>query len=170
MGEKRARFSVVVLGVLLILQISLPVEVQYFTSSRTIPVASHGEGKPRVAVVKPAFTATAYSSFYAFYTKYVNTPEDQIIRSDLQLLNATLVDSWGWSDGLQQFLSSNSARANGLVLEKNLTVLTDVSVNDGGLLYENGTRRYDAVILGFTEYVTLRSIRPTSISWPTVAV
>src|SRR5713101_6757833 len=154
MGEKRARFSVVVLGVFLILQISLPVGVQYFTSSRTIPVASHGEGKPRVAVVEPVFTATAYSSFYAFYTKYVNTPKDQIIRSDLQLLNATLVDSWGWSDGLQQFLSSNSARANGLVLEKNLTVLTDVSVNDGGLLYENGTTRYDAVILGFTEYVT----------------
>ena len=104
--------------------------------------------------MKPVFTATAYSSFYAFYTKYVNTPKDQIIRSDLQLLNATLVDSWGWSDGLQRFLSSNSARANGLVLEKNLTVLTDVSVNDGGLLYENGTSRYDAVILGFTEYVT----------------
>jgi hypothetical protein len=154
MGEKRARFSVVVLGVFLILQISLPVGVQYFTSSRTIPVAGHGEGKPRVAVVKPVFTATAYSSFYAFYTKYVNTPKDQIIRSDLQLLNATLVDSWGWSDGLQRFLSSNSARANGLVLEKNLTVLTDVSVNDGGLFYENGTSRYDAVILGFTEYVT----------------
>jgi hypothetical protein len=154
MGEKRARFLVVVLGVFLILQISLPVGVQYFMTSRTIPVASHGEGKPRVAVVKPVFTATAYSSFYAFYTKYVNTPKDQIIRSDLQLLNATLVDSWGWSDGLQRFLSSNSARANGLVLEKNLTVLTDVSVNDGELLYENGTSRYDAVILGFTEYVT----------------
>jgi hypothetical protein len=153
-GEKRARFSVIVLGVFLILQISLSVGVEYVTSSRTAPVAGHTEGKPRVAVVKPVFTATAYSSFYSFYTKYVNTPKDQIIRSDLQLLNTTLVDSWGWSDGLRQFLSSNSARANGLVLEKNLTVLTDVSVNDGGLIYENGTRQYDVVILGFTEYVT----------------
>jgi hypothetical protein len=153
-GEKRARFSVVVLGVFLILQISLPVGVQYFTSSRTFPVASHREGKPRVAVVKPVFTATAYSSFYAFYTKYLNTPKDQIITSDLQLLNTTLVDSWGWSDGLRQFLSSNAARVSGLVLEKNLTVLTDVSVDSGELVYENGTRRFDVVILGFTEYVT----------------
>jgi hypothetical protein len=153
-GEKRARFSVVVFGVFLILQISLPIGVQYFTSSRTFPVASHREGKPRVAVVKPVFTATAYSSFYAFYTKYLNTPKDQIIRSDLQLLNTTLVDSWGWSDGLRQFLSSNAARESGFVLEKNLTVLTDVSVDSGELVYENGTRRFDVVILGFTEYVT----------------
>jgi len=153
-GEKRARFSVIVLGVFLILQISLSVGVEYITSSRTVPVAGHTEGKPRVAVVKPVFTATAYSSFYSFYTKYVNTPKDQIIRSDLQLLNTTLVDSWGWSDGLRQFLSSDSARANTLVIGKNLTVLTDVSVDGGGLTYENGTRRFDVVILGFTEYVT----------------
>jgi hypothetical protein len=107
-----------------------------------------------VAVVKPVFTATAYSSFYSFYAKYVNTPKDQIIRSDLQLLNTTLVDSWGWSDGLRQFLSSDSARGNTLVIGKNLTVLTDVGVDGGGLTYENGTRRFDVVILGFTEYVT----------------
>jgi len=153
-GEKRARFSVIVLGVFLILQISLSVGVEYISSSRTVPVAGHAGGKPRVAVVKPVFTATAYSSFYSFYTKYVNTLKDQIIRSDLQLLNTTLVDSWGWSDGLRQFLSSDSARANALVIGRNLTVLTDVGVDGGGLTYENGTRRFDVVILGFTEYVT----------------
>lgn len=154
MGERRARFLAVGLGMFLILQISLPIGVQYLVSSGTPPVVSHTEVRPRIAVVKPVFTATAYSSFYAFYTKYVNTPKDQIITSDLQLLNTTLVDSWGWSDGLRQFLSSSNAGANGLVLDKNLTVLTDVSVNDGGLSSANGTRRFDVVILGFTEYVT----------------
>ena len=154
MGQKRSRYLLVVLGVVLIFQISLPVGVEYFTQSLSVPGVTHREVRSRVAVVKPVFTATAYSSFYSFYAKYVNTPNDQIITTDLQLLNTTLVDSWGWSDGLRQFLSSNAARANGLVLEKNLTILTDVSVNGGGLLYENGTRRFDAVILGFTEYVT----------------
>lgn len=154
MGQKRTRVFVVVLGVFFILQISLPVGFQYLNNSPTFPVVSLSEHRSRVAVVKPVFTATAYSSFYSFYTKYVNTPKDQIIRSDLELLNATLVDSWGWSDGLRAFLSSNTAKTNGLILDKNLTVLTDVSVHGGGLLNENGTRRFDAVILGFTEYVT----------------
>src|SRR5712664_4438508 len=131
----------------LIFQISVPVGVQYLAGSRSFLIPTHREIRPRVAVVKPVFTATAYSSFYAFYTKYLNTPKDQIITSDLQLLNTTLVDSWGWSDGWRQFLSSNAARVSGLVLEKNLTVLTDVSVDSGKLVYENGTRRFDVVIL-----------------------
>jgi hypothetical protein len=152
--EKRVRFSVVVLALFLIFQISIPVGVQYFAGFRTVPVVVHTESRPRVAVVKPVFTATAYSSFYAFYAKYLNTPSDQIIRSDLNLLNATLVESWGWSDGLRQFLNSSSARMNGLALGRNLTVLTDVSVTQGGLLAEDGARRFDAIILGFTEYVS----------------
>lgn len=154
MEGKRVRFSVVVLAIFLIFQISIPVGIEYFAGLRTVPVVVHGESRPRVAVVKPVFTATAYSSFYAFYAKYLNTPRDQIIGSDLTLLNATLVESWGWSDGLRQFLSSSNARMNGLALGRNLTVLTDVSVTQGGLLNEDGARRFDAVVLGFTEYVT----------------
>jgi hypothetical protein len=152
--EKRLRFSQVVLAMFLIFQISIPVGVQYFAGSRSFPIPTPKEIRPRVAVVKPIFTATAYSSFYAFYAKYVSTPKDQIITSDLGLLNTTLVDSWGWSDGLRQFLSSSDARANGLVLGNNLAVLNDVSVSEGGLFYEDGARRFDVVILGFTEYVT----------------
>jgi hypothetical protein len=151
MEEKRARFSRAVLAVFLIFQISIPVGVQYLASSRNVSVAGYREFRPRVAVVKPVFTATAYSSFYKFYAKYVSTPMDQIITSDLGLLNATLVDSWGWSDGLQQFLTSSTARENGLSLERNLTMLSDVSVTEGRLLHENGARRFDVVILGFAE-------------------
>lgn len=154
MEGRRVRFSVVVLAIFLIFQISVPVAVQYFAGILTFPVVAHRESRPRVAVVKPVFTTTAYSSFYVFYAKYLSTPRDQIIRSDLNLLNATLVESWGWSDGLRQFLNSSNARLNGLALGRNLTVLTDVSVTQGGLLNEDGARRFDAVILGFTEYVT----------------
>jgi hypothetical protein len=154
MGKKRARFSMVVLAVFLIFQISLPIGAQYLTVNRTVPVASPREVRSRVAVVKPVFTATAYSSFYAFYAKYLNTPKDQIITSDLEMLNTTLADSWGWSDGLRQFLSSNIARENGLVLNETVTVLSDVGVTQGELSYGNGTRRFDVIILGFTEYAT----------------
>jgi hypothetical protein len=152
--DKRVRFFKIVLAVFLIFQISMPVGVQYLASTRNVSVAGHREFRPRVAVVKPVFTATAYSSFYKFYAKYVSTQMNQIITSDLALLNATLVDSWGWSDSLQKFLTSSTARENGLALERNLTTLSDVSVTEGRLLYENGTRRFDVVILGFAEYVT----------------
>jgi len=161
MQEKRLRFSQVVLAMFLIFQISIPVGVQYLASSRSFPNPTHREIRPRVAVVKPVFTATAYSSFYSFYAKYVSTPKDQIITSDLGLLNTTLVDSWGWSDGLRQFLSSSDARANGLVLGNNLAVLSDVSVSEGGLFYEDGARRFDVVILGFRirDFSTIFSVQ-----------
>jgi hypothetical protein len=108
----------------------------------------------RVAVVKPVFTATAYSSFYDFYYKYANTPKGQEIRSDLEKLNATVVDSWGWSDGLRKFISSSTASQNGLVIGKSLTVLTDVSVTEGRLFDDKGANKFDVVVLGFTEYIT----------------
>ena len=69
----------------------------------------------RVAVVKPVFTATAY----------------QKIRSDLGKLNATIVDGWGWSNGLRQFIGSSAARQNGLLVGKRLTILTDVGITEG---------------------------------------
>ncbi len=67
MQEKRLRFSQVVLAMFLIFQISIPVGVQYLAGSRSFPIPTPKEIRPRVAVVKPVFTATAYSSFYAFY-------------------------------------------------------------------------------------------------------
>jgi hypothetical protein len=108
----------------------------------------------RVAVVKPVFTATAYSSFYDFYRLHARTPNGTLILKDLRLLNTTLVDSWGWSDGLQSFLSSRAAVQYGLTMGKNLSVLSDIDVSGGALFNADGASNYDVLILGFTEYVT----------------
>ena len=107
-----------------------------------------------VAVVKPVFTATAYSSYYSFYSKYHDTTIGKNITSDLGLLNTTLVDGWGWSNALGQFFNSQSARDYGLVMGQNVTILTDVNVTQGALFDSSGSDRFDVVVLGFTEYVT----------------
>ena len=67
----------------------------------------------RVAIVKPGFTATAYSgrlggspSVYEFYDKHGKDPKTQVVTTDLNLLNVSVVDSWGWSKGLGRYITS----------------------------------------------------------------
>jgi len=109
----------------------------------------------RIAKVQPVFTSTAYSSFYRFYSKYLDSPPNRIVTTDLNLLNASLVYNWGWSDGLRRFLSSKAAsELYNLTLGKNLVFISDVNVTQGALFAPDGTRNFDVVILGFTEYVT----------------
>jgi hypothetical protein len=121
---------------------------------------AHSAGQPlvgphlRIAVVKPVFTATAYASYYDFYRLHAGITNGMMMMKDLSLLNTTLVDSWGWSDGLHRFLSSGAAGQYGLTMGKNLWVLTDVEVSAGALFKSDGTSNYDILILGFTEYVT----------------
>ncbi len=59
----------------------------------------------RVARVKPVFSATAYAgvlygspSFYEFYHNHVNDPLSENITTNLNLLNVSVVDRWGWSE------------------------------------------------------------------------
>lgn len=113
----------------------------------------------RIAVVEPVFTSTAYSSYYDFYRMYESTPYNTTVTTNLNLLNVSIVNDWGISTFLINFLNSSIARASGVVLGKNLWNLTDIDVHEGALFYPNGTRRYDAVIVGFTEYVTSEEYR-----------
>jgi hypothetical protein len=117
----------------------------------------------RVALVQPVFTSTPYSqykygSFYAFFSKYLHTPGN--ITSDLGLLNTSLTSAmkyyqgWGQSYSLFQFISSRAAADCGLVVGRNVRVVTDVNVSDGALFGFGGVRAYDVVIVGFSEYVT----------------
>jgi hypothetical protein len=110
----------------------------------------------KIAFVKPVFTATAYSSFYSFYGINVEARPGQVIKTNLNLLNASLVNTWGWSDGLSDFINSAQAKTYGIILGKNSFVISDIDVDQGALFNANGTRRYDAVVIGFTEYVTQR--------------
>jgi len=81
----------------------------------------------RIAVVKPIFTATAYSSFYAFYSANQGAPADARITSpaSLRLLDARIVDTWGWSQGLHDFVTTKLHAASP-------TVLTDLTCTRAG--------------------------------------
>jgi hypothetical protein len=116
----------------------------------------------RVAVVKPVFTATAYSklfggspSFYEFYHKHGNDPRTEPITTDLNLLNVSVVDGWGWSENLGRYIGSYvSDYGLGTIAAQSLTVLSDVNVTEGWLFNQGGSSKFDVVVLGFTEYAT----------------
>jgi hypothetical protein len=119
--------------------------------------------KVSVAVVKPIFTSTPYSqyptgSFYAFYKKYHTVTGN--ITSNLDWLSTrvksgmTFDSGWGRTYSLYSFLVSQAARSCGLIVGRNLRVITDINVTDGALFKSNGSRAFDAVIIGHQEYVT----------------
>jgi hypothetical protein len=115
--------------------------------------APTGIAVAKIAVVKPIFSDTAYNNaFYVFYAKYASSNQ-AYITTDLHYLNVTVKYGWGWSDGLNAFITSDKARRQGLLLGKNTVVIDEINVTDGGL-FHNSKRAYDVVILGFTEYVT----------------
>jgi hypothetical protein len=116
-----------------------------------------------VAVIKPVFTSTPYSeyptgSFYAFYKKYVQATGN--ITTDLGWLTTSVKlgmgyqGGWGHTFPLYQFLSSSAAKNCGLVMGKNLEVISDINVTQGALFNPDGSRRFDALVIGHTEYVT----------------
>jgi len=108
----------------------------------------------RIALVKPIFSATAYSqAFYSFYVKYASLPLGEYVTTDFELLNRTVVDGWGWSTRLNAWFGSSTARSLHLFLGETVTLLNEIDV-DSGKLFHDGVRLYDVVILGFTEYVT----------------
>jgi len=116
----------------------------------------------RVAVIEPVLTSTPYSqydygSFYAFYAKEAGVTSNVTANLDLLSTNVSsgygFNNGWGLSSGMHTFITSQTAADCGLVLGKNVQVLTDMDVANGGLFYPNGTSRFDAVILPFSEYV-----------------
>src|SRR3989442_6005571 len=112
--------------------------------------------KLKIAAVEPVFTTTAYSSFYSFYSKYATRNLNGTIKTDLNLLNASIVRGWGWSDALRRFLISTTAGDQyDIVLGRNLSFISEVNVSQA-LFRTDGTRNYDVLILGFTEYVTIQ--------------
>jgi hypothetical protein len=108
-----------------------------------------------IAIIKPTFTAAAYhKSFYKFYFLYSSVPPHarRNITSDLNLLssdvtNRTTGSSSAFSiDYLTQHLKSSNS---------NIQVLTDADANNiDSLFFNNGTNKYDIIILGHQEYVT----------------
>jgi len=118
----------------------------------------------RVALVQPILTSTPYSqyesgSFYAFYAKESGVTTN--VTANLDLLSTDLSSGygynkgWGLSYGMDQFFTSQTAANCGLVVGKNVQVLTDLNVSQGALFYpQNQSARFDVVVLPFSEYVT----------------
>jgi hypothetical protein len=109
----------------------------------------------RIAFVKPVFTATAYGTngFYTFYKKHSVSP-GTYVTTDLNMLNLSVIDGWGWSLGLYKFITSSDAVKSGILLGNNSFIISDADVNNGALFTSNGTRAYDVAVVGFDEYVT----------------
>jgi hypothetical protein len=121
------------------------------TVNSSLPILD--QSPPRIAVVKPIFSATAYNNaFYVFYQKY-GSSNQTYIQTDLKFLNVTVKQEWGWSTSLYIFLSSDRARQQGLTRGDSFIIIDEINVTEGGL-FRNGKRIYDSLILGFTEYVT----------------
>src|SRR2546422_6984574 len=127
---------------------------RYLASSPTSQSDPYNQTlKLKIAAVEPVFTTTAYSSFYSFYSKYATRNLNGTIKTDLNLLNASIVQGWGWSDALRRFLTSTTAGDQyDIVLRRNLSFISEINRKQGGLFRGNGTRNYDVLILGFTEY------------------
>ncbi|MGI0079106.1 MAG: hypothetical protein ACRECH_05730 [Nitrososphaerales archaeon] len=116
----------------------------------------------RIALVQSLFTATAYypDGFYTFYNTYRHVNGN--ITLNLQWLNKSVTSGqlynrgWGHNVGLYNFLGSQSARNCGLMLGKNVFIISDVNVTAGALFYGNGTSKFNVIIAGFSEYATLQ--------------
>jgi hypothetical protein len=117
----------------------------------------------RIALIQPILTATPYSqydfgSFYAFYAKEAGVTADVTTNLDLLSTNVSsgygFNNGWGLSLGTYEFFTSQMAVNCGLVIGKNVQVLTDMDVADGALFTpQNHTARFDVVVLPFSEYV-----------------
>ncbi len=158
------KFSVTLLALCLVVVSSFIVRV----GTPYVHLGWTREGPPytglglRVAIVKPVFTATAYSgrfggppSFYEFYDKHGKDPKTEVITTDLYLLNVSVVDDWGWSENLSRYITSVLGDYGlGTISAQSFTILSDIDVTEGGLFNQGGSSKFDVVVLGFTEYVT----------------
>jgi hypothetical protein len=99
---------------------------------------------PTIGFVKPVFTATAYSGYYACYgssTNYKNC------------FHRTVVNSWSTSSGATSFISG--LISDGYPSDK-LHTISDITVHNGEILDDNGRPKYDTIVFFHNEYVTLQ--------------
>jgi len=116
----------------------------------------------RIALIQPILTSTPYSqyetgSFYAFYAKESGVTTNVTTNLDLLSTNVSngsgFNQGWGLSFGEYQFFTSQAAVSCGLVIGKNVQVLTDMDVAGGALFDPQNHARFDVVVLPFSEYV-----------------
>jgi hypothetical protein len=112
---------------------------------------------PSIALIKPTFTGAAYhQSFYKFYFIYVSLPHvRKNITTSLNLLSSKVTNQTSKSASNYTF-DYLPGHLKTIFPNSNINVLTDADADYGSIFFNNGTNKYDVVILGHQEYETQR--------------
>jgi len=110
-----------------------------------------------IALIKPTFTGAAYhNSFYKFYFIYVSLPHvRKNVTTSLNLLSSKVTNQTSKSSSNYTF-NYLPEHLKTILPNSNIHVLTDADADYGSIFFNNGTNRYDVVILGHQEYETQR--------------
>jgi hypothetical protein len=122
-----------------------------FQKQESVPT----EKGPRIALIKPSFTAAAYANgFYKFYNLYNNTPVGKNVTTDLNLLsvpvNASSYPSLPYVFSMLKLLKDIKSVSP----DSNITIYDDAAADNGFMFTKNGSNAFDLLILGHQEYVT----------------
>lgn len=112
---------------------------------------------PNIALIKPTFTGAAYhQSFYKFYFIYVSLPHvRKNVTTNLNLLSSEVTNQTTKSSSSYTF-KYLPEHLKTIFPNSNIHVLTDADADYGSMFFNNGTNKYDVVILGHQEYETQR--------------
>ena len=110
-----------------------------------------------IALIKPTFTGAAYhNSFYKFYFIYVSLPHvRKNVTTSLNLLSSKVTNQTSKSSSNYTF-NYLPEHLKTILPNSNIHVLTDADADYGSIFFNNGTNRYDVVMLGHQEYETQR--------------
>ncbi|MGC2428677.1 MAG: N,N-dimethylformamidase beta subunit family domain-containing protein [Nitrososphaeraceae archaeon] len=113
------------------------------------------EEGPRIALIKPSFTAAAYANgFYKFYKLYNSTPVGKNVTTDLNLLSVPVNASWYQSLPYVFSMLKLLNDIKSVTPDSNITIYDDAAADNGFMFTKNGSNAFDLVILGHQEYVT----------------
>ena len=132
------------------------------------PNVSAFQGK--LAIIQPVFTSTAYHEYYklampdsssqgwgSFYIFYAsNYQQRENITQNLWMLNLPVssglsyLGGWGQDAGLPSLVNRSGLPSS------DVSVLTDMQVDQGALFGPQGSMIYSVLVLGHEEYVTAR--------------
>ena len=133
----------------------------------------------RIAIIIPTFTETAYStrSFHTFYSKYNNVPIQQEVKTDLDMLNPSIVtrdvyikpseklsttnlSSYSIANPDDRYILSLAAHLQRNIPNSSIAIIRDEDIHNGYIFTNNNSsvnksaNAYDMLILAHDEYAT----------------
>jgi len=107
------------------------------------------ENYPRLAMVKPVFTATAYNSYYNFYycIKSGNCKPDDAH----SYLTHSVINSWSTSTNAKSFITQ--LKDEGYPADR-ISIISDIDVHQNNLYDKTGSPKYDSIVFFHSEYIS----------------